>query len=272
MNTRYLGIDFSGGALPWREGTRRPTVWVATARMRADGLRLDSLVPVQDLPGSGDAFGRLVSLLAQGDYAAAGIDAPFSLPEDHMPAGGHRNLVNRVGALPNASDRPFPRGQALVDLAAAIRPLVSAKPLRAVERHWQGRGVNTRSTLWNGPRGGAPFAVAALALIARSSRPCWPWSLTGPGRLAEVFPAAQLKTWGLPHQGYSAEAGRGVRGEIVEHLAERMTLPSGLRTLMAGSPDALDAVIALFGAAWADRTDENLPAAAEQEGWIAVHP
>ncbi len=269
---RYLGIDFSGGAAAWRERVRKPSVWIATAEITAEGPALVSLVPVQDLPGAGGCFNRLVSLLSRGDYIAAAIDAPFSLPSAHVPQGGHGALVDLVGALPDADDRSFPRGAALMALAEGVQEKESLKPLRTSENAWARQAVNTRSTLWNGPRGGAPFAVACLSLIARSGRPCWPWTRSGPGMLVEAFPAAQLRHWSLPHQRYAGEAGAETRNVIVAALKSRIALSSKDADAMSASPDALDAVIAVFAAIAAPTLLGAYPPEAELEGWIAVHP
>jgi hypothetical protein len=155
MAARYLGIDFSGGAAPWHPRASRPTVWVSSLLAQGGDLRLECIQPVQRLPGAGSPFERMVELLAAGAYVAAAIDTPFSIPRLYLPVGGQRELVATVGALPPASDRPFPRGGELVALADGIAKKTAHKPLRACERYWADRKINTRSTLWNGPRGGA---------------------------------------------------------------------------------------------------------------------
>jgi hypothetical protein len=57
--------------------------------------------------------------------------------------------------------RPFARGNAVVQTFAPQLPAPGAKIFRETERYWIARGVNVRSTLWAGPRGGAPFAAVA---------------------------------------------------------------------------------------------------------------
>jgi hypothetical protein len=99
---RFLGIDFSGGAGPWRVSCARPTVWIAVL----ETFRLADLRPVQQLDGGGEPFDRLTRLLREGRYRAAAIDAPFSLPARHMPAGGHAQLLADIAKLPPAADRP----------------------------------------------------------------------------------------------------------------------------------------------------------------------
>lgn len=265
-DARFLGIDFSGGAGPWRPVCARPTVWIAAL----EGPRLVDLRPVQKLEGDGEPFDNLVGLLREGRYRAAAIDAPFCLPEAHMPAGGHAQLLKDVALLPPADDRPFPRGADLVAYAEGHATLASAKPARLTERQHNA----TRSTLWNGSRPGAPFAAACLTLLARAGRPVWPWK-DSHGMLVETFPAAQLKAWGLPNAGYADDDGRPVRAKIVTHLEEtrHLMIDAADRREMLKSSDALDAVLAAFGAKAAAnrRLKFEKPANWKTEGAIAIH-
>ena len=256
--SRFIGVDFSGGAGPWRASVKNPTVWLAIVENIDDGLRLDKLCPVQSLAGDKTPFDRLVEFLAAGDFEVAAIDAPFSLPFAHMPRGGHAELLQLVRSLPNGADRPFPLGASIVALGESVAPKVSAKPLRQTEAYWVAKGVNTRSTMWNGPRGGAPFAAACLRLLERSKRPCWPWTKLPRGILCEAFPAAQLRHWGLPHQGYSGPAAPNVREVILAGLRKRICINSTNADAIAKCADALDAVIAVFAAiAVADQAVEG---------------
>src|SRR4051794_38577905 len=169
-----FGLDFSGGSQPWRPQVRNPTVWIATLRVHGELLTLDDLHPVQNLPGSGDAFAKLVNWLGGGKFAAAAIDAPFSIPAIHIPEGSHAELVRRVGWMSLGHERPFPTGAQLVTLANSVSPITSPKPYRICDSYWVQRGVNVRSTLWNGPRGGAPCRMLG------------PYSLDGASLLAVV--------------------------------------------------------------------------------------
>lgn len=247
----YLGIDFSGAASPWKMRNSKPTVWIAAIE-NIVAMRLTDLRPVQSLPGDGDPFKRLLALLSAGDFAAAGIDAPFAIPARYLPSGGHVELLNRVRKLAPAPDRPFPLGEVLVDFAKEVAQLDQKKPHRVTERRWINHRVNTRSTLWNGPRSGAAFTIACLTLLARSGRPIWPWTC-GPGMLVEAFPAAQLRTWALPFSGYSKPEQHKAREQILAGLAMRLEFNASQREAMLGCPDALDAVIAAFAAVAAAR-------------------
>jgi Protein of unknown function (DUF429) len=264
---RFLGIDFSGGSGPWRPKCARPTVWIATL----EAFRLVDLRPVQELEGIGEPFDRLVALLAEGRFRAAAIDAPFALPERHMPAGGHAELLRDIAAMKAAEDRPFPRGAAIVGYAKTIAPLASAKPARQTERL---HGALARSTLWNGARPGAPFTAACLTLVARSRRPVWPWK-DAQGMLVEAFPAAQLKAWDLPHVSYTLPEEKPARARIVAALEEKrhLAITPAFRKQMLASPDALDAVVAVFaGRAAANRElAQPKPPNWKMEGAIAVH-
>jgi hypothetical protein len=266
----FLGIDFSGGARPWRRSVSRPTVWIAIVGDSGDGPRLTELMPIQALPRDEPPFDRLVKLIAAGDFEAAAIDAPFSLPSAHMPPGGHPGLLRQVAALPDGPDRSFPLGASIVELGKTVAPIVQAKPLRQTERDWMSKGVNTRSTMWNGPRGGAPFAAACLRLLERSRRPCWPWADFQPGILVEAFPAAQLHQWGLPHQGYSESQNAKVRASILASLSERLRMSSRHAQVIVESADALDAVVAVFaGVAVANRAVVGF-SVSYPDGFIAV--
>jgi cupin 2 domain-containing protein len=262
----YLGIDFSGDPRRWRARCSKPTVWIARIEDSAVP-RLIDLHPVQNLRGVGEPFAKLVELLRTGDFAAAGIDAPFAIPARYLPLGGHVELLERVGRLSPEPDRPFASGESLIALAAETAPLDQLKPHRETERVWAKRGVNTRSTLWNKARGGAAFTAACLTLLARSGRPVWPWNC-GPGMLVEAFPAAQLRTWALPYSGYSKPEQCSAREPIVAGLAKRLDFTVSQQDTMRECPDALDAVIAAFAAIAAVR--EGAPAEYPADGLIAV--
>ncbi|MCY3841188.1 MAG: DUF429 domain-containing protein [Gammaproteobacteria bacterium] len=273
MLTVVHGIDFSGDAQKWTPGCRRSNVWIATAQLHDKAsLKLVGLRPVQDLPGGSPPFERLVELLAGGGYCAAGIDAPFALPARHMPDGGLPTLLQDVAELPTDS-RPFAKGAELVAYGEGNASLEELKPLRKTERFWRGR-VNVRSTLWNGPRGGAPFTAGSLTLLGRSRRPVWPWCRAAVGLLVEAFPAAQLHHWQLPHKGYDGPDGASERETIIEGISPRIEIADDLRVRCQESADALDSVLCLFAAraAVAGLAPVDDTTTAELEGWIAVHP
>jgi hypothetical protein len=114
---------------------------------------------------------------------------------------------------------------------------------------------------------------ACLTLLGMAKQPVWPFASKGASLLVEAFPAGQLQTWGLPHQGYGgADEGSEARSAIVGHLRKRLRL-DGFEDEMRQSPDALDAVLCAFAAmAVTEGPLRDAPGpTAPVEGWIAVH-
>jgi hypothetical protein len=271
----FLGIDFSGSPSQWRQRAGASAVWVAQIAGITKPVLLD-LRRVQDLPGDLPPFARLVALLRAGDFRAAGIDAPCCPPTSYF-SGTREALLDAVRALPR-DGRPFATGARLVGLLAPELAPRGRHVHRATEQHWRKQRINVRSVLWNGPRGGAPFAAACLTLIAESGIAVWPWSAreTKP-LLVETFPAGQLRSWNLPWFGYNRttpEAQR-TRRAIISGIVKRTGLTLSRRDcrLMIGSADALDSVLCALAAravatnALAIAPDET----AAKEGWIVVH-
>jgi hypothetical protein len=268
-----LGIDFSGSADQWRPRKAAAAIWIA--RIAGTSPKLLDLRRVQDLPGGDAPFEQLVALLRGGDFDVAGIDAPFAPPEGWF-AGDRADMLEAVRALPRER-RPFPTGAQLVALLAPELAPRGRHVHRATEQHWRKRRINVRSVLWNGPRGGAPFAAACFTLLAECRVPSWPWTRSGAPLLAETFPAAQLRTWELPWFGYNGATtvARQCRRKIVAGLLARTRLAASddQQKTMIASADALDSVIcALAARGVATNALAVAPdASAAHEGWIAIH-
>lgn len=99
--------------------------------------------------------------------------------------------------------------------------------------------------------------------------------LDGSGGLAEVYPAAALKQWGLTRAGYKKSL--DLRRTIVDELAARvpLTFAAGLRDAVVRSDDVLDALLCALIARAAEggltqwpRPDQHDDALVE--GWIHV--
>lgn len=268
----FLGIDFSGNHDMWGPGCSKSNVWIAEVQA-GNVLALRELYRVQQLSGAGHPFDRLAARLSAGGYAGAGIDAPFSVPQKYVPAGGHPVLRSKIASPSAATSRRFVNGASFVTTLAGTPRVEPPKPLRTTEEHWSSLGVNTRSTMWAGIRGGAPMTAACVTLLHRAARPMWPWSSETRGFLVEAFPAAQLHTWGLPtvkYNGASAEA-RKTRSAIASVLGSHVTLGQFAPTVLAEA-DALDAVLCAFAAlAVVTARIAVPPVTSSDEGWIAVH-
>ena len=119
------------------------------------------------------------------------------------------------------------------------------------------------------------MTAACLLLLYTSGNPIWPWSSHSATKLlVEAFPAAQLRQWKLPHQGYNGRSAGAVanRAEIVDCLAQKLCIVD--RGPMMESADALDAVLCAFGAIAVSSKDKlaaKTPAVSTGEGWIAVY-
>jgi hypothetical protein len=273
---RWLGIDFTGNYQMWRAGRHTGNVWIAEIREEEEEKALKSLVPVQQLAGAEAPFHNLINLLNRRDFDAAAIDAPFSVPSEYLPPGGHQELLDLVSKIERSEDRPFPSANDFLSHVLGGRRPKSKKPLRKTERHWRDKNVNVRSTLWSGPRGGAAMTSACLTLLCNAQCPIWPWDQPSAcGLLVEAFPAAQLCHWSLCYQKYNGRKGDApwMRQRLVSALSARVTLNSFQQELEE-SADALDAVLCAF-AAIAVTTDNlaNLPNeiySPDDEGLIAV--
>jgi len=104
-----------------------------------------------------------------------------------------------------------------------------------------------------------------------------PQARDGSGRLAEVYPAASLKSWGLPARGYKGRGGAetqrlaGLVDEL-EQAAPWLDL-AGYGERLAASDDMFDALIASLSARAVAlgatiRPDATHAMAARTEGWI----
>jgi len=276
--SRFIGIDFSGNHLKWRPGCTTSNVWIAEITFSQGQATLISLGQVQGLPGLTPPFDRLVTHLAGGNFDAAGIDAPFSVPDAYLPPGGHGGLLRHVAALPVPAGHPFPTGGVLAQslIHRATVPFATAKPLRITEQLWVSQGLTIRSTLWAGrARPGAPMTAACLTLLHRVQGPIWPWAtVSTAGLIVEAFPMAQLFQWGLPFTGYSGNdpAQTATRASIISGIQIHVNTTQ-FNTILQTNADALDAVVAGLAAIAVKRG--NLCSApgplSTMEGWIAVH-
>lgn len=123
----------------------------------------------------------------------------------------------------------------------------------------------------------AHVAWRCAVLLARLEAAGRPVDRSGTGPVVEVYPAASLKSWNLPHRGYKRPREPEALGALVDSLlAAAPWLDCGLheQTLRL-SHDALDAVIAGLTARAASQgqtypPDEDDLAAARTEGWIAI--
>ncbi|MFG1834105.1 DUF429 domain-containing protein [Micromonospora chersina] len=123
----------------------------------------------------------------------------------------------------------------------------------------------------------AHTAMRCAALLARLAEGGQPVDRSGGGTVVEVYPAASLRQWGLPHRGYKGRQNSGALNGLVDQLTT--TAPwlqlGGFEPVCRGSDHAVDAVVAALTAraaaiGQATRPAEADLAAATTEGWIAL--
>jgi predicted nuclease with RNAse H fold len=122
-------------------------------------------------------------------------------------------------------------------------------------------------------------AMRCAVIQAKIARDYGPQARDGSGRLAEVYPAASLKLWGIQARGYK---GRGIpEAERLGAILDSLTAAApwldlaGQRESLAASDDMFDAVIASLTAravrlGQTFAPPEDHAAAALSEGWIHV--
>ena len=102
-------------------------------------------------------------------------------------------------------------------------------------------------------------------------------SRDGSGAIAEVYPAAALYRWGIPHRGYKGRKHQAVRAEVIQAISARFDQLdwNGFDALALAEDDALDAVISALVRYQIFRGQCEGPPAhlqdiARTEGWIWV--
>ena len=123
----------------------------------------------------------------------------------------------------------------------------------------------------------AHVALRCAVLLAKLAASGHPVDRSGAGPVAEVYPAASLRSWGLRHRGYKQPGPADALPAAVDDLLAAVPwLDCGPHAeTIRRSHDAFDAVVAALTARAAIRGQTRRPtgddlAAARTEGWIAV--
>ncbi|HYN56094.1 MAG TPA: DUF429 domain-containing protein [Motilibacterales bacterium] len=226
---------------------------------------------------SAEAKGTAVALLSWDNSRARVTSLTVGADDEHVLAA--TRVAYKVGV-----DCPFGWPTAFVRLVSEHQRGQLSAP-HSSGREWR-RGLTVRVTDEHVHRatGLTPLSVSAdriahaalrwAAIAATVSSEGLDASRDGSGLLAEVYPAAALRLWGLPYRGYKGPANRAVRGELLDSLVARASWLdlAEHEAVCRASDHALDAVLcALVARAVAcnmtQRSDRNQAEAAE-EGWI----
>jgi predicted nuclease with RNAse H fold len=184
--------------------------------------------------------------LAEGAELVA-IDAPFGWPAPFVEAvSGHAT----GDAWPTTSTRELAYRRTDKHVAAAVG--------------WWPLSVSTDRI------GIVAFRAARLHALLRPGST----ARDGSDGVVEVYPAAALHRWSLPHRSYKRPEGAAERSRIVAALPVAATLDlNGYEEALAASDDQLDAVVAALAAVAkhvgaVDPIPAELADAARVEGWI----
>lgn len=249
-STLYSGRDLVEVCIvdsPEARATRFLGIDLASMSRRTAACLLDwqgSVARIRELrqPADDDL---VVELAADADLVA--IDAPFGWPAPFVDAvSGH------------AAGTSWP--------SAAVRDLAYRRTdqLVAATVGWWPLSVSTDRI------GIVAFRAARLHSLLRPGSSV----RDGSDGVLEVYPAAALRRWGLPHRRYKRPEGADVRKRIVTALPTVLPIDlAGHEDDLVASDDRLDAVVAALVAVSksvgaVDPISPDLADAARVEGWI----
>ena len=255
---RVYGVDFSGARAAGR------TTWVACTRLRrrrSQPLRLEWVESLERLSGTAERDGalrHLVGMVRDSSAALWAVDAPFGLPVEILDEGMSWRDVLRFVEQWEADS--YDLGLWALDRARDAQGVMHIR--RETDHHakapfdpYHYRIIYQTFHAMRDVAGPLsrvretavlPFQYARLARAARV--------------VVETCPSSTLKRLGLPHQNYKQPAGGALtrrrvrtRSAILRGLAPHVEIAPADRRRIARDPggDALDAVIAAVGAAWA---------------------
>jgi predicted nuclease with RNAse H fold len=220
--------------------------------------------------------GTAACRLAFGDAGAVVEDLRAGLDDDELTA-------LRDGARIVAIDAPFGWPRAFTTSLAtwAVRAeWLGAEP-QALRYRATDLEVQASTGLW--PLSASSDRIGVCAWRCAGLLAGWGVrDLTGADSVAEVYPAAALRRWGLPARGYKAAAPdarartRAARAELVAELRRGcpwLTLSGGHAEDCVATHDLLDAVVCALMARAIDIGETTPPPPdladlAREEGWI----
>ena len=123
----------------------------------------------------------------------------------------------------------------------------------------------------------AHVALRCAVLLGKLEAAAGPVDRSGSGLIAEVYPAASLRSWGLEHRGYKQKTSTGALAALIDQLLDEAPWLdcTAHEQAMRRSHDIFDAVIAAMTAR-AAALGQTIPptegdlSAAKAEGWIVI--
>lgn len=262
------GVDFSGARLAGR------TLWLARIeRAGEDGrppYRLTQLASLETLCGTAErapALAHLARMIARSEGALWGLGFPFGFPVEVMPPDA--GWAEQFAFLAAWGEDAYGAGVECLRRAQALGGPGHIRRLTDIETKapWDTYAYRLIYQTFYGMRdilGPLRLGEERAADGAGEGTAVLPFEyhrLPDARRVVvEACPASTLKRLGLPHQNYKqAGAGpvsaerRAARRLILAGLAEHVSIGRVRRQTLMRNPggDALDALIAAVGAAWA---------------------
>jgi predicted nuclease with RNAse H fold len=256
---RTLGIDLAS------EETRTAACVIEWSSGKARIAALE--VPVDD--------DLAVTLIEDADWT--GIDAPFGWPDAAVAAvAAHHRGQRWPKPTPEDLDLRFRATDLAVRNETGIWPL-SASSDRIAVPAWRCARILARIT-GSDERGGTHNASAAdappLPAIDRLGR----------DQIVEVYPAAALHRWGLPHKGYKSSGNAEQKqkakakrtpllAKLIDACGSWLQLDATTRERCEDNDDAFDALVASLvtrasALGKSDKPDAEQKQRAAREGWI----
>jgi predicted nuclease with RNAse H fold len=208
------------------------------------------------LHGAGLDDGRLLELIGAADKV--GIDCPFGWP---------RPFVEAVVAHGDGAVWPG-RGQPGAGFRRSLRYRLTDEVVWRRVGWWP---LSVSTDLIGVP---AMRCAGLLDALAQSGEPV---DRAGGGRVVEVYPAAALHHWGLPHRGYKRPKGAAVRSTVLDRLLAMLpwlVVDQAALERCRGDDDAFDALVCALVARAAGLGHTTRPDPGDQaeragsEGWI----
>jgi hypothetical protein len=209
---------------------------------------------------------------------------------EELVIGAGDDQLLRVASAPDKAGIDCPLGwpEPFVEFVIAHHRGELAAPTDLIGRDWRRRLAWRRTDVVTHELTGrlslsvaadriAHTAMRCAALLARLAEDGQPVDPSGGGTVVEVYPAASLKQWGLPHRGYKGRQNGAALNDLVDRLTTvALWLQLGdFEPVCRGSDHAIDAVVAALTAraaaiGRATRPGPDDLAAAATEGWIAL--
>ena len=265
MSAGVIGVDFSGAS------TAGDALWVTEATQTSVGLRIEDCYRATDKWGRDreTAHAGLVDRITDGDISTAGLDFPFSLPQqllDGQCGGSWRGFLDWVGGDDGPADpKSF--------TAACRRGMEAATDGAATDRRretdYQRAGLCPyaeyvqHQTFYGARNVLGPLAADTDTAVAPMQ------GADAETVVCEVYPAATFGWLGCYREGYkNADGERARRVANVDAIVDCSVALGEHRETYVENHDALDSLAAAFSAARVDAGARPTPVGTAEEGQI----